>query len=142
MAAIMFESEAYDIGPPQKMSRRGKFLYLVMALFYVMSANLFCADNVKSTGKHWKLNSYGDKVVSISGNGFGLESGKYKNSSMLLEYIRFEQDKIFQTLLSTNMKNGVWTKRETISYCNAESLHCTESLKREVMKENKLHLTR
>ena len=91
--------------------------YLLFLILCILSANMFQADHTRNKGIYWKLNSVGDKVISIDKPGsayinISKENGTHAASPQPM------QDRIFEALLSTNVKNGIWTKHETLSYCN------------------------
>lgn len=104
----------FQISHKVKMGLTSNLPYFLFSILYIMSANVFQADHIRTKGIYWKLDSLGDKVISI---------GKQKNADMNISNstssvpLQPEQDKVFDALLSTNIKNGIWTKHETLSYC-------------------------
>ena len=90
--------------------------YLLFLILYILSANVFQADHIRNKGIYWKLNPIGDKVISIDKPGSAYINISKQNGTSAASP-QPVQDRIFEALLSTNMKNGIWTKHETLSYC-------------------------
>ncbi|XP_037076006.1 uncharacterized protein LOC119097080 isoform X1 [Pollicipes pollicipes] len=90
--------------------------YFSFSVLCILSANIFQADHIKTTGVFWRLDPLEDKVISI-----GSSQTAEHNISSSTSAIPFEQDIIFEALLSTNMKDGIWTKHQTLSFCTGNA---------------------
>ena len=105
---------------PVKMGIASNLPYFLFSLLYIMSANVFQADHIRSKGIYWKLDSLEDRVISIDRfrNDVNVSNDTMEASGQLQP----QQDKVFEALLSTNMKNGIWTKHETPSHCTDDAI--------------------
>ena len=117
----------FPISRKVKMVLTSNLPYFLFSILYIMSANVFQADHIRTQGIYWKLDLVEDKVVSIE---------KPRNAEMNISLsmgpapLQPVQDRVFEALIGTNMKNGIWTKQETLSYCTDDAIgnECNQTI--------------
>ncbi|XP_043211187.1 uncharacterized protein LOC122375757 isoform X1 [Amphibalanus amphitrite] len=98
-----------------KMGLASNMPYFLFLLLFVMSSNMFQADHVGTKGIYWRLDSLENKVINID-----KLTNDDSNATKSLRQDEPKQDTVFEALLSTSIKNGIWTKHEAVRYCTSD----------------------